>query len=165
MALQRKFHVILENYFGEAAAIEAKLLKLTSDVIDERDSLREKVKSLQRELDAAVAGPSHSHVEPHELSILAHSNGESVALDNSAAIDRFDIEVRRKTSEKRRELLMEMDGIRLSDDEMMKLAVLARLTTEVEMRQEDTKKGYFFHLISIIFFLELFLNIYFLSFN
>lgn len=53
MEAQRKFQENSQKYFAEAAAIEAKLLSITSDVINERDSLRKKVEYLQKQVDAA----------------------------------------------------------------------------------------------------------------
>lgn len=118
MANRIAFENLSEKMTAEALVIEERLFEIVSDAINERDSLRQKVKVLEQKIDN---------------------------FDQQHAVDEHD-DVGSRAKADFVKLMREFQSVRLSDSEMLKLATLSKLKSEVRERHAETSQGIFFEI-------------------
>lgn len=110
----------------EFLAISNRLKEIVKRLYEERNTLRDDNKLLREQLNQNMVPLQQN---PDDSTVATRQTADDIKQ-----IDRKLLDILKKT-------LHGLRGVRLSDEELMKIASLSRIRSEVELRHEDLDAG------------------------
>lgn len=134
MAARRTLIEYTNEYFAAAKLVEVRLAEIVGKVCGERDVLRTENEVLKKKLAQIELAQRESRSNESSNAVL-----DFIERCNKSDEDQNPVE--KKAMGDFVALLKSMYPVRLDDDEMLRLAALSKLQTEIKQRHIDVERG------------------------
>lgn len=157
---RRQFINATHDFVVGTAAVEERIMQIVQKLYDERSVLQAEVDLLRSKLNEGKMGEDKNDVGPeltsHELIESKPVEEKSPDLPNVASCSKQSVKslfvvnhseadnddpVKKKSISDFADLLKQLYPLRLTDEEMIRLATLSKLRTEIDQRHIDMENG------------------------